>query len=161
MSARMTSLLALFIALSVVGGFVKIPAIVGSIALDFFPALMAAIYLGRRSGMIVAGVGHLASAFIGGMPLGPLHIIVAIAMAFIVLGFQVIYKKGHLIIAGIFVVMTNALVAPLPLLFFFSLEFYIALLPSLLVGSLVNTLVALILAPRFQHIFDRIPNLRD
>lgn len=156
MSARNISLLALFIALSVVGGFIKIPAIVGSVALDFFPALMAAIYLGRRSGMIVAGLGHLASAFIGGMPLGPLHIIVALAMAFIVLGFQSIYKKGHWIIAGIFVVMANALVAPLPLLFFFSAEFYIALLPSLLVGSFVNTLIALILAPRFQHIFDRI-----
>lgn len=156
MSTRKISLLALFISLSIVGGFIKVPAIVGSVALDFFPALMAAIYLGRPSGMIVAGLGHLASAFIGGMPLGPLHIIVAIAMAVIVLGFQIIYKKGHWILAGIFVVLANALIAPLPLLFFFSAEFYIALLPSLLVGSFVNTLVALILAPRFQPIFDRL-----
>lgn len=156
MSTRKISLLSLFIALSVVGGFIKIPAIVGSVALDFSPALMAAIYLGRRKGAIVAGVGHLASALIGGMPLGLLHVIVAFSMAVIVLVFQVIYEKGHSILAGIFVIIANSLLAPISMLFFFSTEFYIALLPSLFIGSFINTTVALVLAPRFQNAFERI-----
>lgn len=156
MSARKISLLALFIALSVVGGFIKIPAIVGSIALDLFPALLAAIYLGRRTGALVAGLGHLASALIGGMPLGPLHVIVAITMALIVLIFQVIYEKKYTILAGFFVVVANSLLAPVPMLFFFGVEFYIALLPSLFIGALLNTVVALVVAPRFQHIFKQV-----
>lgn len=155
MSTKKISMLALFIALSAVGAMIKIPAIVSSVALDFFPALLAAVYLGRRSGVVVASVGHLLSAFIGGMPLGPLHIIVALSLALIVYVFAIIYKRGRPIVAGIFVVLANGFLAPVPMLFFFGFEFYLALLPSLLVGALINTVIALVVAPRFQPIVER------
>ena len=42
MNVRTISTLAVFIALSVVGAFIKIPSPIGSMALDSFPALLAA-----------------------------------------------------------------------------------------------------------------------
>jgi len=155
-TTRKLSLLALFIAISVIGGFIKIPAIIGSVALDLFPALMAAVYLGRTSGALVAGVGHLASALIGGLPLGPIHMVVALSMALIVYFFEIIYARNRRLLAAIFLIVTNALVAPLPMMFLFSMEFYLAIVPSLFIGSLINTIVALLLVPRFQPIFKRI-----
>lgn len=156
MSIKKLSVLALFIALSIVGSFIKIPAIVGSVALDLFPALIAAAYLGRSSGAIVACFGHLISALIAGFPLGPVHIIVAIEMAIIVLVFAYIYNKGKRILAGIFVVISNAIFAPLPMLILFSVAFYITLIPSLFIGALLNTVVAYLLIPRLQHILNEL-----
>lgn len=156
MTAGRLSLLALFIAISVLGGFIKIPAIVGSIALDLFPALMAAIYLGRNSGALVGAFGHLASAMIGGLSLGPLHLLIALFMAIIVYFFEILYTKTLSLIAGLFVLIANTLLAPLPMIYFFSSKFYIALLPPLFVGSLVNIAIALLLIPWFRPIFERI-----
>src|SRR5699024_11569813 len=75
-----------------IGSFIKIPAVVGSIPLDAFPALLAVVLIGTTAGAVVAGMGHMVSAYIGGMTLGPLHIIVAMGMALIVWVFGVIYK---------------------------------------------------------------------
>src|SRR5699024_11807817 len=59
MDIKKISLLALFIALSVIGSFIKIPAVVGSIALDAFPALLAVVLIGTTAGAVVAGMGHI------------------------------------------------------------------------------------------------------
>lgn len=50
MNIRKMSLIALFIALSVIGAAIKIPAIIGSIALDVFPAILAGAFLERYQG---------------------------------------------------------------------------------------------------------------
>src|SRR5690625_335825 len=156
MSSKRLSLLALFIALSVIGASIKIPAVIGSIALDLFPALIAAVFLWRNTGAVVAGFGHLLSALIAGMPLVPMHIIIALEMAAIVWIFQVIYVSGKRKLAGLFVVCSNGLIAPIPMILLFGIGFYIALVPSLLIGSTVNMLAAFFLIPRFEGIFDRI-----
>src|SRR5699024_11235420 len=62
LSAKKMSLLALFIALSVIGASIKIPAVIGSVALDVFPALFASVLIGKRTGAVVAGLGHILTA---------------------------------------------------------------------------------------------------
>lgn len=153
MSGRKISLLAFFVGLAVVGAFIKIPAVVSSVALDSFPALLAAAFFGGGAGAVVAGLGHLVSAIIGGLPLGPLHFIVAVEMAVIAAVFAAIYRKGRKWTASIFFVIANALIAPLPFIFFYGVAFFIALIPSLAIGSVINMVIALLLIPRLETIF--------
>lgn len=151
MNIRKISLLALFIGLTVVGASIKVPAMVSSVALDSFPALLASVFFGGGAGAIVAGVGHMMSALLGGMPMGPFHLIVAIEMAILVFVFAVLWRKR--IISSLVFVIGNTFIAPLPFIFFFDVAFYMALLPSLFIGSLINTAVALLLIPRLSSIF--------
>lgn len=155
MSTKKLSLLALFIALSVIGASIKIPAIVGSVALDAFPALLASILLGKYQGAIIAGFGHMVSALLTGMILGPMHVIIAVEMAIMVWCFSVIYQSGKKKPAGIFFILNNSILAPLPMIFLFSEEFYYALLPSLFIGATLNTILALVLIPKFKTTFSK------
>lgn len=156
MKGKQISWLAMFIALSVVGAMIKIPAVVTSVALDSFPALLAAALLGGPYGAIVAGAGHLLSAFFGGMPLGALHVLIAAEMAVLAWIFAVFYAHGKKYIASILFFLGNTFAAPLPFLFLMGKAFYIGLIPSLLLGALVNTVIALLLIPRLQPIFSGI-----
>jgi uncharacterized membrane protein len=153
MKSRMLSLLALFSALSAVGAAIKIPAIVGSVAFDVFPALLAAALLGSGAGAMVGALGHLLSALISGFPLGPLHVLIAIEMALLVFLFGVLYRKNKKIPAGILFVLLNTFAAPLPFIFLMNKAFYVALVPSLLIGSLVNTIIAIVAIPRLKSLF--------
>jgi uncharacterized membrane protein len=149
----MLSLLALFSALSAVGAAIKIPAIVGSVAFDVFPALLAAALLGSGAGAMVGALGHLLSALISGFPLGPLHILIAIEMALLVFLFGVLYKKNKKITSGILFILMNTFAAPLPFIILMSKAFYVALVPSLLIGSMINTLIAIVAIPRLRAFF--------
>lgn len=86
--------LAVCMALSVIGSFIKLPTFVGSIALDSAPALVAAAVLGPQAGATVAGLGHFISAYIGGWPLGPFHWLVACEMAVLGALFAAMYGRG-------------------------------------------------------------------
>lgn len=156
MSVKKTSLLALFLALSVIGASIKIPSFVGSIALDALPALLAAALIGGRPGSLVAGFGHLLSALIAGMPLGPAHFLIAFEMAAIVWLFSWIYRTGKKKTAAIVFILSNSLIAPLPMVFLFNTAFYAAVVPSLLVGAACNAFAALVAIPRFEGIFQKI-----
>ena len=94
MNIKKISLISLFIALSVAGASIKIPAIVSSVALDMVPALLAGVILGGGPGALIALLGHLLSAFIGGMPLSPFHFMIAVEMALLVWLFAIVYRKG-------------------------------------------------------------------
>lgn len=153
MNGRKISLLAVFIGLSVIGASIKIPAIIGSVALDVFPALLAAAFFGGGAGAIVAGVGHMISALLGGMPIGPLHIVVALEMAILAFLFAYTWKRKWL--ASAVFVLGNTLLAPIPFIFIYDWAFYVALVPSLLLGSIVNIAVAFLLIPRMLHIVNR------
>jgi riboflavin transporter FmnP len=152
MKSRMLILLALFSALSAVGAAIKIPAIVGSVAFDVFPALLAAALLGGGAGAIVGALGHLLSALIAGFPLGPMHGLIAIEMAVLVYIFGVLYKKNKKVIASILFILANAFAAPLPFIFLMNIAFYVAILPSLLIGSLINTVIAFVAIPRLKSL---------
>lgn len=151
MNGRKISLLAVFIGLSVVGASIKLPAIIGSVALDAFPALLAAVFFGGVAGAIVGGFGHMMSALLGGMPMGPLHFIVAAEMAILAYVFSLTWRKKWM--ASSIFVIGNGLIAPLPFILFFDVAFYLALVPSLLIGAIINTAVALVLIPRLQSFF--------
>lgn len=45
MKGKKINILAIFIAISVVGAFIKIPSFIGSVALDSFPSLIAGVFL--------------------------------------------------------------------------------------------------------------------
>ncbi|WHY02975.1 ECF transporter S component [Neobacillus sp. DY30] len=150
MKNRMLTLLALFSALSAVGAAIKIPSNVGSVAFDVFPALLAAALLGSGAGALVGALGHLLSALIAGFPLGPMHGLIAIEMAVIVFIFGVLFKKDKKISAGILFILLNTFAAPLPFIFLMNKAFYVALVPSLLIGSMINTVIALVAIPRLR-----------
>lgn len=154
MNIRKMTLIALFIALSVIGAAIKVPAIIGSVALDAFPALLAGAFFGAVPGALVGGFGHMVSALIGGMPLGPLHVIVALMMALLVYIFAILFKKGKKTSSFVFFVFGNTVIAPLPFIFIIDLAFYIALVPSLFVGSLLNAVIAGIIIPRLVSVFE-------
>ncbi|MBF0705343.1 ECF transporter S component [Alkalihalobacillus hwajinpoensis] len=155
MSGKRASLLAMFIALSVVGALIKIPSVIGSVALDAFPALVAAVLLGSRSGAVIAGFGHLLSALIVGFPLGPMHLLIAAEMAVLVWLFGALYEKSKRKIAvGLFLV-GNGVIAPLPFLFMLGTGFYMAIMPGLVVASAINLVLAMALIPRLATIFEK------
>lgn len=146
--------IAMLIALTVIGAAIKIPAIIGSVALDAFPALLAAALLGGPAGAIVGSMGHLLSALIGGLPMGPFHGIVAVEMAFLAFIFSILYRNGKKWRAGVLFILGNAFAAPLPFMFLISKSFYLSIVPSLFIGSALNVVVALIVIPRLVRIVD-------
>lgn len=92
MNAKKISLFGIFLALAVVGASIKIPAVIASVALDMVPALIGAVVLGGRAGDVLL-FGHLLSALIGGMPLGPFHVLIAVEMAVLVWVFGYFIKR--------------------------------------------------------------------
>ncbi|MEH6906002.1 ECF transporter S component [Neobacillus drentensis] len=151
MKGKMVSGLAMLTALSVVGAMIKIPAIVGSVALDVFPALLAAVLFGAGAGAVVGAFGHLLSAYAGGFPLGPMHFLIAVEMAVLVLMFGRLYKNNKWIASTLFII-GNSLVAPIPFIFLMNTGFYLGIVPSLLIGSVINTTIAMIAIPRLASL---------
>jgi uncharacterized membrane protein len=152
MQGKKTALIGMFIALSVAGAAIKIPAVVGSVALDAAPALVSAVILGSVPGALIAGSGHLLSALLGGMPLGPLHLIVALEMGGLAWIFGRLYTSEKRILAATLFIIGNAIVAPLPFILFLGLGFYLAILPSLFIGSVLNLVIAVLILPRLLAI---------
>jgi len=146
----------MFIALSVVGGMIKIPAIIGSVALDLSPALIAAILLGPIKGGVVAFLGHLASSFVAGFPLGAFHFLIALEMFVIVWGFGLLYDRLHNFLSFSFVVILNSIVAPLPFYFLMGKAFYVSIIPSLFIGSVINGLVAILVSSKLFNMITKL-----
>ncbi|MEE3955230.1 ECF transporter S component [Peribacillus frigoritolerans] len=156
MDVRKISAIAIFIALSAVGAMIKIPSPIGSIALDSFPALLAAIILGPVSGAIVAGLGHIISAFIGGMTLGPFHFLIMVEMAVLTWMFSILYINGKKVGAFLLFFISNAFVLALPFAFLISPGFYTLLVPGLTVATAVNVVLAVLLLPRLEPVLKKI-----
>ncbi len=140
----------MFTALAAVGAMIKVPAIVGSIALDAFPALLAAALLGGRAAAIVGGVGHLLSALLGGFPLGVMHFLIAFEMAALVWMFGILFKPNKKIFASTLFIIGNSFIAPLPFILIMNIGFYMSIVPSLLIGSIMNMVIAWIVIPRLS-----------
>jgi uncharacterized membrane protein len=107
-------LMALFIAMSVVGGYIKVPnPITSSIAFDSMPAYLASLIFGGFSGAIVGFLGHVLSAAIGGFPLSlPIHLLIAFQMAIIMIIFNFVAKRYNLIAAVVIGTLLNGVGAP-------------------------------------------------
>jgi len=98
--------IAMLIALSFVGALINIPGT--SIALDSMPGFFAALFLGPGVGAIVAALGHIITAAYRGFYLSlPLHMIIAIMMAFSAYMFGWTYKRTNGIISSIIAIVLN------------------------------------------------------
>lgn len=146
-SLKSILLLSLFLAFAAIGGMVKIPAIIGTIALDSLPALLIASLYNGRKGALVAGGGHILSSLYAGFPLGPLHFLIAVEMALLVWLFGYVFSCGHRVLAAALFLVGNGVLAALPFVFILSPSFYITIVPSLLVGSFINLTIAHFLYP--------------
>lgn len=75
MNVKKITWVSLLLAMCVIGANFKI---LGSIALDSFPAFLGAIILGPIYGAFLGGAGHLMSALLSGFPQTlPLHLVIA------------------------------------------------------------------------------------
>jgi len=80
-SPRRVARVAILVALSGVGAFIKIPSPTGTVALDAAPGYLAAVAFSPLEGGVVGALGHLISAATAGFPLGlPIHLIIAAEM---------------------------------------------------------------------------------
>lgn len=155
MRNRPIFLFVLFLSLSIVGSFIKIPAGIGSLALDSMPALVAAAIVSPLWGMAVAALGHLMSAGLAGFPIGPLHLLVAVQMAVLVFLFGFLYRKHKPIVAiGLFVI-GNGLIAPLMFWKMLGIGFVLVILPGIFVASILNVFTAGLLIPRLKTVWEK------
>lgn len=138
-------LMGMFIALSFICSFIKIPAPVQSIALDSMPAYLGGLLIGGPEGAIIGFIAHILTSLNVGFPLTlPVHIIIAVMMAITVYAFSFIRNKSNIIIATIAGTVINGVGAPLVLMLLpgFDTKFFIMITPILLLASLVNILMA-------------------
>ncbi len=149
---RNVTLAALFIALCGIGALLKIPGPFSSVALDLAPALISTLFLGPVWAGVIAALGHLISAFTGGLPLGPFHAIVAVEMFLIVYVFGLMMKRGWRAAGFLFVTLATGLLAPLPFYFLISPALYMTLVPVLLVATAINSVVAWVALPFLKRI---------
>jgi len=114
---RWLFLIATFVAASALGGLIKIPSPVGSIAFDSAPGYFLAAYIHPVLGGVVGTFGHIASAATAGFPLGHVHVWVAILMFLCCFAFGVVARafdtQWALIPACIIGIILNGVVMPL------------------------------------------------
>jgi len=155
MKTQQIALAAVFISLSAIGGMVKIPLGIASIALDAMPALIAALFLAAPLAGFIAAAGHILSALFGGMPLGPFHVLIAAEMFAIVWLFAKLHQNGRTWLKwGVFIV-GNGVLAALPFYFLLSPAFFYASVPALLLAAVINAAVAALVAPFVVQIAGR------
>lgn len=152
MKLQRLTLTALFAALCAVGGFIKIPSGIGSLALDTVPAIVSVAFLPPVLSGTASMLGHLASALYVGFPLGPFHLLIALEMFVILLLFSRLHQGGHHVLKWLFFIIANGLLAPLPFYFLVSPAFFFGALPVILVATILNAVVAAIIIPALRHV---------
>jgi len=135
--------MAVFIALSAVGSWIKIPSPVGTIGLDSAPGYFSALAFGSLDGAIVIAIGHLLTAAIVGFPLTiPMHLLIAVLMALWAIIFRLINKTLGLIPAVIAAIFLNGVVSAFTMLPIGGMAAAIGLMPYLVIGSAINVIIA-------------------
>ena len=169
MSTKTLVIVALFIALSLIGSYLKI---FGTIAFDSLPAFLAALILGPVYGAAIGFLGHLFTAVTSGFPLSvPMHIVIAATMALTMLGFGYAYKildgripaAGVLVLTGVVGVLLNG---PVSLAFSIGMMTVligaevamglIALLPILTIAAVLNVVISIILYKSLGSFWNKI-----
>jgi len=160
---------AFFIALSLVGSYIKI---FGTIAFDSLPGFLAALLLGPVYGALIGFLGHIFTALTSGFPLSvPMHIVIAATMAITMFGFGFTYKAlfdrlpmaGTLIITGIAGILLNG---PVSLAFSIGAMALIAgietalgllaLLPILVIAATANVAICIVVFKPLEKIWRKI-----
>lgn len=147
MNTKKLVVTALLIAMSAVGGLIKIPSPTGTVAFDSLPGYLAAALLGGWGGAAVGAFGHMLSAWTVAFPFGlPLHLFVAAQMAVCVTVFGCLFRKEQKVLAVIVAILLNGVVAPAMLIPILGMGFFAAMVVPLSVGSAVNIVLAALLA---------------
>lgn len=152
MNLKRLTLTAMFAALCVAGGLIKIPFGVGTAAFDSVPALISAAFLPPMFAGFAALIGHIASAMYVGFPFGPFHGLIALEMLIIVAVFARLHKAGQNAWKWIVFIVGNGLLAPLPFYFLISPAFFVAAVPPVLVATILNAVVAALVMPAIRRI---------
>ena len=160
---------AFFIALSLVGSYIKI---FGTIAFDSLPGFLAALLLGPVYGAVIGFFGHIFTALTSGFPFSvPMHIVIAATMAITMFGFGFTYKAlidrlpmaGTLIITGIAGILLNG---PVSLAFSIGAMALmagtetafgmLALLPVLVIAATANVAICIFVFKPLDNIWRKI-----
>jgi len=135
--------ISILIAISAVGSFIKVPSPTGTVALDSCTGYFSAAAFGWIEGSLVAGIGHLLSAFTAGFPLSlPVHLYIAVQMSVWVSIFWYIADRFNLITAAIVAIFCNGVLSAFLIIPFGGMGMATALLLPLVVGSAVNVFIA-------------------
>lgn len=134
---------AILVALSAVGAFIKLPSPTGTVALDSAPAFVAAAAFGPGEGSIVGALGHMFSALITGFPLGlPIHILVAISMIVFIALFGIVARKVNIWVAIPVGIFLNGVAGAALLIPIYGFGIFASLVLPLVVGSAINIIIA-------------------
>lgn len=156
MPAKKIALLALFVSLSAVGGMIKIPLGIASIALDSMPALVSVLFFSAPAAGIIAALGHLMSAMLGGFPLGPFHLLIAGEMLVAVWLFGKLHQAGWRRGKWIFFLAANGIVAALPFYYLLSPAFFYGAVPGLVIAAALNAAAAGAIMPVLANVREKV-----
>lgn len=145
-SARTVAIMAVFIALSAVGALVKIPSPTGTVAFDATPGYFVALAFGGPMGFVVIALGHILTAAMAGFPYTlPVHLAIAVGMGICALLLRWIgHRAGMLglVLGSVAAVLFNTFGVALVVVPTGGWGAYLGVLPSLLVGSVLNVAIA-------------------
>lgn len=149
-STKVKSILVISIysAFSIALGFIKLPAGVGSVALDSSPGFFVAGFYTPILGGFTGMIGHIASSWVSGFPLGIVHIPIAFMQFCWCFIFGFILRKGNsltsLIIASIVATLLNGVLAPIliGLIFPDLTTIMTGLILFLVIASAINVVIA-------------------
>jgi uncharacterized membrane protein len=142
-----------FVSLALIGSLMKVPSPIGSPALDSAPGYFSSLAFGAFEGGVVAGLGHILTSFNVGFPLGFLHGLIALGMSACAILFRYFHEKVSIAVAIVFVTFLNGIVLPLVVVPFFGVPVYLGLVPSLLLASGLNIVLAGVLYTRVEKVF--------
>ena len=140
---RRVARMAIFTALAAVGALIKIPSPTGTVALDSGPGYFSAVSFGWLEGGIVAALGHMLTAATTGFPLTvPIHLIIAAEQFLWAAVFWLVQDKVNIWVAIVVATFCNGVVGDLITIPLGGMGMFISFLPSLIVGSAVNIILA-------------------
>ena len=143
LSVKFITLCGVFIALSVVGAFIK--PFGSSIAFDSLPAFLAASMLGPIAGAITGLLGHLISSAIVGFPFTlPVHLIVAVEMAMVMIIYAILSRKINIVVSAVIAVILNGVGATALLIPILGVPFFIAMVGPLTLVATINVILAVL-----------------
>lgn len=142
-SPKRVARIAILIALSAVGAFIKIPSPTGTVALDSAAGFFTAAAFGPIDGGFVAGLGHLFTAATTGFPLGlPMHLYIGLQMVAWAIIFWFLATRVNLWVGVVVAILCNGVISAALLIPIGGVGMFVAMLVPLLVGSTVNLIVA-------------------
>lgn len=155
MNTKKISIISVFIALSVVGSFIVVPSMAGTVAFDSMPAFVCAVVINPIVGGLVGFLAHILSSSIKGLPLGIFsHLIVGIMMFISVYVFGWIYLKGQKIVAIIVGTILNGPISLLPFLVMLGKGFFMLMVLPLSITAFANIVLASLVAIKLKGIIN-------